>query len=179
MSKPSEARVGRDLQRYNEETGARMVAGCICLNESKDKLVMILSSSHEGRWVLPKGGIELDETDDFAVTAARETWEEAGVEGKITKKLPIVLDSRGKKAPVIKGEFDPHVMVPKTEFHFYEMIVDNLGTKWPESHKRDRRWCTYSEAKHELTKSKRPELIEALNFTSIIRDGIDGNEDDY
>ena len=70
-------------------------------------------------------------------------------------------------------------MVPKTEFHFYEMIVDNLGTKWPESHKRDRRWCTYSEAKHELTKSKRPELIEALNFTSIIRDGIDGNEDDY
>ncbi|KAK6457914.1 Diadenosine and Diphosphoinositol polyphosphate Phosphohydrolase [Scheffersomyces xylosifermentans] len=179
--KPTESRVGRDNQRYNPETGARMVAGCICLDAAKEKLIMISSSSHPGRWVLPKGGIELDETDDFIVTAVRETWEEAGVEGKITQKLPVVLDSRGTKAPVIKGEFDPHVVVPKTEFHFYEMIVDELSTKWPESNKRDRRWCTYSEAKHELLLAKRPELIEALNHTNILKDTneLDASVDDY
>ncbi|CUM65342.1 uncharacterized protein PRCAT00002977001 [Priceomyces carsonii] len=165
------SRVGRANQRYNPETGARMVAGCICLDASKQKVIMILSSQHNNRWVLPKGGIEMDEGDDFVVSAVRETWEEAGVEGKILEKLPVVLDSR-KKAPVLKpGEdFDPLKLIPKSEFHFYEMIVYELSTKWPEQKERERRWCTYSEAKHELTKSNRPELIEALDLSHIVKD---------
>lgn len=169
-TKPTESRVGRLNQRYNPDTGARMVAGCICLNETRDKVIMILSSAHKGKWVLPKGGIELDETDDFIVTAVRETWEEAGVEGKIVKKLPVVYDSRGQKAPVITGEFDPLKTTPKTEFHFYELVVAQLSQTWPESDKRQRRWCTYSEAKHELLKAKRPELVAALTLSEIIRD---------
>ena len=40
--------------------------------------------------------------------------------------------------------------------------------------KRQRRWCTYSEAKHELIKLKRPELVDALDLSSIIKDS-DGN----
>lgn len=179
LTKSSEARTGRSNQRYNPETGARMVAGCICLNESKDKVVMILSSSHKGKWVLPKGGIELDEGEDFALTAVRETWEESGCEGKILQKLPVVLDSRGAKAPVLKGEFDPHVVMPKSEFHFYEMIVDLLSTEWPESNARERRWCTYSEAKHELLKAKRPELVAALNSSCIKKDVEADQQDEY
>lgn len=169
--KTTTSRVGRDNQRYNPETGARMVAGCICLNDTKDKVIMILSSAHKGKWVLPKGGIELDEGEDFVVSAVRETWEEAGVEGKITTKLPMVLDSRGKKAPVLEGkEFDPKKTIPKSEFHFYEMIVDKLSTEWPEASERERRWCTYSEAKHELLKAKRPELVQALDSSCISKD---------
>lgn len=146
------------------------MAGCICLDEAKEKVVMVLSTSHPNKWVLPKGGVELDEVDSFVQTAIRETWEEAGVEGKITQKLPIVQDSRGSKAPVVKGDFDPAVVVPKSEFHFYEMIVDNLSKTWPESSFRQRRWCTYSEAKHELEKANRPELVEALNLSAITKD---------
>jgi diphosphoinositol-polyphosphate diphosphatase len=170
INKQAEARVGRSNQRYNPDTGLRMVAGCICLDEARDKVIMILSSVHKGKWVLPKGGIELDEGDDYVVSAVRETWEEAGCEGNVVRKLPVVYDARGAKAPVAAGEFDPAKVVPKLEFHFYEMIVKDLLTTWPEQHTRERRWCTYSEAKHELAKSKRPELIAALELSSIVRD---------
>lgn len=170
MSRATEARQGRENQYYCPKTGTRIVAGCICLDEAKEKVVMVLSTSHPNKWVLPKGGVELDEVDSFVQTAIRETWEEAGVEGKITQKLPIVQDSRGSKAPVVKGDFDPAVVVPKSEFHFYEMIVDNLSKTWPESSFRQRRWCTYSEAKHELEKANRPELVEALNLSAITKD---------
>ncbi|AOW29649.1 hypothetical protein MG5_04173 [Candida albicans P57072] len=169
--KSQTAREGRENQRYNSETGARIVAGCMCLNETKDKIIMISSSKHKNRWIVPKGGNELDESE--LETAVRETWEEAGVEGIIIKKLPVVLDSRGSQAPVIKGEFDPDVATPKSEFHFFELQVDQLSTSWPEMKKRQRRWCTYSEAKHELLKSKRPELVDALNMSSILKDTID------
>lgn len=169
--KSQTAREGRENQRYNSETGARIVAGCMCLNETKDKIIMISSSKHKNRWIVPKGGNELDESE--LETAVRETWEEAGVEGIIIKKLPVVLDSRGSQAPVIKGEFDPDVATPKSEFHFFELQVDQLNTSWPEMKKRQRRWCTYSEAKHELLKLKRPELVDALNMSSILKDTID------
>lgn len=135
--------------------------------------------SHPNKWVLPKGGIELDEGDDFVVTAVRETWEEAGCEGKISNKLPVVYDSRGEKAPVLPEgkDFDPKVVIPKTEFHFYEMIIDTLHSEWPETGTRNRRWCTYSEAKHELLKSKRPELVEALNLSNILKDEPEQGDD--
>lgn len=166
--KSTKAREGRENQRYNSETGARIVAGCICLDETKDKIIMISSSKHKNKWIIPKGGNELDETE--LETAVRETWEEAGVEGIILKKLPIVLDSRGNKAPIIKGDFNSDIATPKSEFHFFELQVDQLSMEWPEMKKRQRRWCTYSEAKHELIKLKRPELVDALDLSSIIKD---------
>lgn len=176
LNKSSEARQGRENQRYNEETGARIVAGCICLNETKDKVIMISSSKHKDRWIMPKGGNELDELE--LETAVRETWEEAGVEGIIIKKLPVVMDSRGQKAPVIKGDFDSD-HIPKSEFHFFELQVEQLSTTWPEMKKRERRWCTYSEAKHELLKLKRPELVDALNMSSIQKDTEVKTVDEY
>lgn len=170
--KSDEARTGRENQRYNPQNGARMVAGCICMNSTKDKVIMILSTAHTNRWVFPKGGVEIDEGDDYAISAIRETWEEAGCEGKILNKLPVALDSRGKKAPVLeKGkDFDPNGTIPKSEFHFYEMMIEKLNAKWPELKKRQRKWCTYSEAKHELLKAKRPELVEALDQSCVIKD---------
>ncbi|WEJ96066.1 nudix superfamily hydrolase 8-oxo-dGTP pyrophosphatase [Yamadazyma tenuis] len=121
-----------------------MVAGCICLNVPQDKVIMISSSVHPNKWVLPKGGIELDEGDDFVVSAVRETWEEAGCEGKIVQKLPIVYDSRGSKAPILPPgkEFDPQKTVPKSEFHFYEMEANRI------------------------------ELVEALNSSGIHKDEV-------
>lgn len=173
--KPTASRVGRSNQRYNPESGARMVAGCLCFNEQKDKVVMILLLAHKGQWVFPKGGIELDEGDDYVVSAVRETWEEAGCEGRILDKLPVVLDMRGAKAPVVKGEFDGKV-VPRLEFHFYEMLVENMSAEWPELSRRERRWCTYSEAKHELLRAKRPELVKVLDLSCVVRDveGVEG-----
>lgn len=160
------AREGRENQVYNAVTGARMVAGCVCLSCDSAKVMMVLLLAHPGKWVLPKGGIERDEVDNYALAAQRECWEEAGVIGRIILKLPVVLDLR-RDAPVIKGDFDPHKKVPKLEFHFFEMVVDKLADEWPELHKRQRRWCTYDEACHELERAKRPELVEVLKNLSM------------
>ncbi|RKP29690.1 hypothetical protein METBISCDRAFT_18072 [Metschnikowia bicuspidata] len=173
-AKPTTSRVGRENQLYNPETGARMVAGCICLNDTRDRVLMILSSVHKDTWVLPKGGVESEESEDFAVAAARESWEEAGCEGCIGEKLPVVYDMRGKKAPVLEGQarkdWDPGKIVPKLEFHFYTMEGVQLSPEWPELKQRKRKWCTYSEARRELLKGKRVELVAALEASCIVKD---------
>ncbi|ODQ82598.1 hypothetical protein BABINDRAFT_73901 [Babjeviella inositovora NRRL Y-12698] len=165
FAKTTEAREGREHQCYSKATGARLVAGCIALNADKTKVIMITSTNSKSKWILPKGGIEADEAGDYLATALRETWEEAGITGKLTLKLGVVEDKRPPKKWNTKNEYG--IMIPRTEFHFYEMQVEELAKEWPESNKRERRWCTYTEAKQELEKAKRPELVDALNSCSI------------
>ena len=71
-----QARVGRALQRY--EGDVRLTCGVIPFYEGR---VVLVSSQSSGRWILPKGGWELDEEANEA--AAREAFEEAGVLGHI------------------------------------------------------------------------------------------------
>lgn len=173
FTKTQHERVGRSSQVYNRTNMARLVAGGLILNESHDKVLMISSTKHKDRWVLPKGGVELDESDNFIKSSLRETWEEAGVVGKILKKLPIVQDHRGEGSN-IDGEF-----IPKAEYHFYEMEIVELAAEWPEMDQRQRKWCNYNEAKHELIKSKRPELIIALNDSDIFKNVIHLEYDEH
>lgn len=168
-------RVGRENQVYSERTGARVVAGCVCLTPQKDQVLMITSSASKKKWILPKGGVEKDEPD-FETTARRETWEEAGCIGKIVSSLGIVEDMRPPKEwnkdtdwnKKDNGEIIKHP--PRTEFHIFEMEIQELPETFPESHKRQRKLFNYKEAKDQLIRAKRPELLEALNRSSIIKD---------
>lgn len=150
------------------------------LNESKDKVLMISSSNHKNKWIVPKGGVENDEVADFTVTALRECWEEAGVECAVVKFLGVIADKRSQdklkrveeefeKNPQLRDVDDYLKVVPKSEFHFYELKILELSNEWPEDHKRDRKWCDYATAKLELIKSKRLELLEALDRSSILK----------
>ncbi len=124
---------------------------------------MISSESHPGQWVIPKGGIETDESDDYQKAAKRETWEEAGVVGNITKSLGIIEDMRPpKKWPVGEDGWPP-----RTEFHFFEMEVKEVADEWPESYKRQRKWSDYNEALFELERAGRKELMEAVKRSSV------------
>ncbi|SCW01532.1 LAFE_0E01750g1_1 [Lachancea fermentati] len=171
------AREGRQHQVYSPETGARLVAGCVCLNANKTEVLMIQSSAHKKKWVLPKGGVESDEAD-YKDTARRETWEEAGVEGEIVKSLGAIEDMRppkdwNKDRKAFEEATNDSVVSkhpPRSEFHFYEMDVTSVVDEYPEKHKRNRKWFSYKDAKEELLKAKRPELLEALNRSSIIKD---------
>ncbi len=58
---------------------------------------------------------------------------------------------------------------PRSEFHFFEMIVEKEYDTFPESHKRQRRWVTYQEAIDELKSNKRLELVEAIERSSVAR----------
>lgn len=110
-------------------------------------------------------------TNDLEAT--RETWEEAGVTGKIVKSLGVIDDLRPPKEwNTNKEEFMNSEVLkhpPRSEFHFFEMIVEKEYDTFPESHKRQRRWVTYQEAIDELKSIKRLELVEAIERSSVTR----------
>lgn len=133
------------------------MAGVVPLSNDKKKVLLIESTRRSG-WVLPKGGWETDE-GSAEEAACREAWEEAGAICKIQKDLGKIADRR---AP---NELTPHA--PKAMFQFFEVSVTREEAKWPEMDKRARKWMTYAEAKVAL--ATRPELMEALDRSSIVR----------
>jgi diphosphoinositol-polyphosphate diphosphatase len=141
------------LPGYNSK-GERLVAGVVPLTEDRRYVLLIQSTRRKG-WVLPKGGWESDEECTDAAT--REAWEEAGISIRIDYDLQDIVDSRPPKK-VSKDS-------PKSLFRFYEATVLSEEDEWPERHKRERQWFTYSQAKDAL--SARPELLEALDRSTI------------
>lgn len=148
------SREGREKQLYTAD-GARVVAGAVVLNAARDRVLLISSEAHPEKWVLPKGGAELDET--LEESAQRETWEEAGAVGELTRKLGTFADAKLRNGHA-------------TEFHFYEMRLTELADAWPERHKRRRMWARYADARRALLDNKRPQLAEALEESSIARE---------
>jgi diphosphoinositol-polyphosphate diphosphatase len=153
---------------YSGATGARMVAGTIVLNNDKSQVLVVSSEARPDCWVIPKGGIETDESDP-SEAAIRETWEEGGCIGTITKCLGIIEDTRPPKSWSAK-QADGKPAPPRTEFHFYEMAFEKLEDQWPEGHKRRRKWMAYSEAKAEMLRHDRKELALAIDRSSIVKD---------
>ncbi|KAI2631715.1 NUDIX domain-containing protein [Xylaria nigripes] len=150
-----ESRTGRNLQRYNAK-GERLVAGVVPLSVDK-RMVLLIQSTRRKGWVLPKGGWELDE--ECVDAASREAWEEAGIVIEVKHDLGDIVDSRPPKK--LSEE------APKALYRFYEATVTQEESEWPEGHKRERKWFTYSEAKAAL--SNRPELLQALEASTIHR----------
>ncbi|KAH9907981.1 NUDIX domain-containing protein [Xylariomycetidae sp. FL2044] len=155
-SRSMESRTGRSKQRYNSK-GDRLVAGVVPLTPDKIYVMLIQSTRRKG-WVLPKGGWESDE--ECTEAASREAWEEAGITIQIDYDLGEVIDTRPPK----KLSKDS----PTSLYRFFEATVLTEELDWPEKHKRERRWFTYSQAKEAL--SARPELLKALELSTISRE---------
>lgn len=143
------------MQRYNSR-GERLVAGVVPLTQDRNYVLLIQSTRRKG-WVLPKGGWESDE--ECVQAAKREAWEEAGITIQVDYDLGDIPDMRPPKKLTSEA--------PKSVYRFYEATVIREETDWPEKHKRERQWYTYSQAKELL--SGRPELLQALELSSIQR----------
>lgn len=91
-----------------------------------------------------------------------EAWEEAGVIGRVVRSLGDIEDSRvaSETTSTKKG----HV---RTLYHFFEFTVEKEEDKWPEMHKRKRKWLTYEEAMRCFKIMNRPELQEAIDRSSV------------
>jgi diphosphoinositol-polyphosphate diphosphatase len=125
---------------------------------NKDKTrVLLIQSSQRVEWVLPKGGWETDE--ECTEAAEREAWEEAGIVCKIDYDLGKITETRTAKQ-ISKG-------APKALYQFYEATVTKEESDWPEKHKRNRKWMSYTEAAEAL--KTRPELAEALKRSTVKR----------
>jgi len=155
-SRSNTSRTGRDKQRYGSQ-GERLVAGVVPLSADK-RYVLVIQSSRRGGWVLPKGGWETDEAT-ASDAAMREAWEEAGISCRVDYDLGQIQEFR--TAGQISTE------APKAIYQFYEVTVEKEYEEWPEKYKRTRCWMGYAEAAGWL--QARPELLEALNRSTIVR----------
>lgn len=106
VSITSVSRDSHDNERYErcQQTGRiiRLTTGCIPITE--DGRILLVSSKKKNEWGLPKGGWELDET--MEESAIRESYEEAGIIGKLGERLDEVIyeTRKAKRRRVPQGE---------------------------------------------------------------------------
>jgi 8-oxo-dGTP pyrophosphatase MutT (NUDIX family) len=97
--------------------------------------VLLITSRETRRWVIPKGwpikGLKPRQT------AAREAWEEAGVEGRTGARKIGVFDYDKRLSG---GQLQP------VRVEVYSLEVLGLHDEWPEAHQRERRWMPAPEA---------------------------------
>ncbi|CEP16497.1 hypothetical protein [Parasitella parasitica] len=127
----------------------RQVAGCLPVDPTSKRFLLISSSKNPEAWVIPKGGWETDETQEHA--ALRETWEEAGIKGHITHQLGVFVERANRKI--------------RAHHWIFEMKIDEIAKKYPERKRRDRRWFTFEEAL--LATANNPYIQEAIRLSSI------------
>ncbi|KAF9592493.1 hypothetical protein IFM89_015064 [Coptis chinensis] len=131
------SRTGRQLQRYNQ--GCRQVVGCIpyryksgTSNDKELEVLLISSQKGQSKMMFPKGGWEIDESIEEA--AARETFEEAGVQGDVEFELGNWMFKSKRYGTFYEG------------FMFSLLVTEQLAC-WPERDVRTRRWMTVGEAR--------------------------------
>ena len=110
--------------------------GALCWREREGGVeVLLITSRDTGRWVIPKGWPMQGRAPEAA--AAREAWEEAGVEGTVS---PLCLGRYGYHKVLA-----PSISVP-CAVAVYGLKVARLAGKFPEAKARRREWFTPTEA---------------------------------
>lgn len=97
--------------------------------------VLLITSRETGRWIIPKGWPQKKRAPN--VVAAREAFEEAGIEGRVAQQ-PLIVYSYMKK---LKSGQSVTCWVET-----YLLEVDRELDDWPEKFQRERRWMTPEEA---------------------------------
>jgi uncharacterized protein len=112
-------------------------AGAIPYRMVDGKLeVLLVTSRDTGRWVIPKGHIDDGMTPQTA--ASQEAWEEAGVTGELTTKMPLGF------VPYFKKLKDGSQCA--ASIAVYPLLVDKQKNKWQEKSERTRTWFSAKEA---------------------------------
>lgn len=123
--------------------------GALCWRMHRDRVeVLLITSRDTGRWVIPKGWPIEGMGSDAA--AAREAWEEAGVEGAVSPDC-VGLFSYVKR-------FGLHAGVPCV-VAVYSLRVTGLARDFPERKQRRRKWFSLAVAARKVAE---PELRTLL-----------------
>lgn len=127
--------------------------GAICWRKSKAGLdVLLITSRETGRWIIPKGwpvkGISA------GAAAAREAWEEAGVEGKLCETC-IGVFSYQKVMP--EDQNIPCIVA------LYGLRVEKLSRRYPEQRQRRRKWFAARDAAGLVAEPELRALLLALD----------------
>jgi len=116
--------------------------------------ILLLTSRETRRWVIPKGwpikGLKPRHV------AAREAYEEAGIQGTINGKRPIGIYHYQKQLP---GE------QLLCEVHVFLLRVSQQLEDWPEKGQRESRWVDVAEAAALVDEGGLAELVRSI-FTA-------------
>lgn len=97
--------------------------------------VMLITSRETRRWIIPKGWPQKNRAPN--VVAAREAFEEAGLEGRVAEQ------------PLATFKYEKRLKSGKTvtcAVETYLFQVDRELDDWPEKRERERRWMSPEEA---------------------------------
>ena len=110
---------------------------------------LLITSRRTGRWIFPKGGVEPGLTPQQS--AAREAFEEAGVEGTV-RPQPL------GTYRTVKSKLRRYVI----EVEHYPLEVEVQHEDWPEKGQRHRHWVLLPEAKRLVGDRSVVELLVQL-----------------
>lgn len=147
--------------RCYDPDGYRRRAACICVrSEAEDEVLLVSSSRSSDSWIVPGGGVEPDEQP--ATTAVREVIEEAGVIGRLGRRL---------------GVFENDERKHRTEV--FVMLVTEELPEWEDSRSigRRRKWFTIDEAFKQLSLHKPVHVVYLESFVRTPRESqeVDGD----
>ena len=115
------------------------------------QIEVLLVTSLSGRWILPKGIVEQDMTP--AESAAKEAWEEAGVEGKLDVNS--------------FGMFETSKWGGVCSVEVFRMDVTKIADQWPESGKRKRKWLKLADAIKEVYPDGAAHILEKITLPPL------------
>jgi phosphohistidine phosphatase len=115
------------------------------------RIEVLLVTSLSGRWILPKGIIEQGMTP--AESAAKEAWEEAGVQGKPDARSLGIFET-GKWGGICRVEV-------------FRMDVTKIADQWPESDKRKRKWFALADAIKEVHPGGAAQILKKIALPSL------------
>ncbi|KAG7257089.1 hypothetical protein CRUP_010962 [Coryphaenoides rupestris] len=144
-------KVKSNQTRTYDGDGYKKRAACLCFRSGSEEEVLLVSSSrHPDKWIVPGGGMEPDE--EPSVAATREVCEEAGVKGNLGR-LVGVFENRERKHRT----------------YVYVLVVTELLEDWEDSVNigRKRDWFAVDDAVRVLRCHK---PVQATYFQAL-RDG--------
>ena len=111
-----------------------------------------MTSRDTGRWIIPKGWLIPDLS--AAASAAREAWEEAGVEG-VVADLPIGMFAYDKV-------IGPAQAIPCL-VSVYPLQVTRLRNRFPEALQRQRKWFSPEKAAKKVAEPELADMIRSFS----------------
>jgi 8-oxo-dGTP pyrophosphatase MutT (NUDIX family) len=138
------SRTERQWPRRSQRTHTNSShVAAICYRIKDDEIEFLLVQTRAGRWTFPKGRVEDDSTR--AAAAAREAFEEAGVQGAVEAD-PFVTYLHSKS---------PHIRAAQAELTVDAHLCEVRTLVAPEESFRNPTWFSISKTKRRLHEGRR------------------------